>query len=103
MEIVGLALARSPRKRHQDAHERMDDLVMEGMVGEGSLMRQAIIDLTSGRLADNPTMMKEKEFGIISENTKKLLDVKAKLVALSMDTSSIDVLIQKKLAELSTH
>jgi hypothetical protein len=92
-----------PKKaRHQDAQERMDDQ-MEGMVGEGSLMRQAIKDLTSGRVADNPTMMKEKEFGIISENMKKLLDVKAKLVALSMDTSSIDVLIQKKLAELSTH
>jgi hypothetical protein len=92
-----------PKKaRHQDAQERMDDQ-MEGMVGEGSLMRQAIKDLTSGRAADNPTMMKEKEFGIISENMKKLLDVKAKLVALSMDTSSIDVLIQKKLAELSTH
>jgi hypothetical protein len=92
-----------PKKaRHQDAQERMDDL-MEGMVGEGSLMSQAIKDLTSGRAADNPTMMKEKEFGMISENMKKLLDVKAKLVALSMDTSSIDVLIQKKLAELSAH
>ncbi len=80
----------------------MDDL-MEGMVGEGSLRRQAIKDLTSGRVADNPTMMKEKEFGLISKNMKKLLDVKAKLVALSMDTSSVDVLIQKKLAELATH
>ena len=69
----------------------MDDL-MEGMVGEGSLMRQAIKDLTSGRATDNPTMMKEKEFGIISENMKKLLDVKAKLVALSMDTSSVDII-----------
>jgi len=48
-------------------------------------------------------MMKEKEFGLISENMKKLLDVKAQLVALSMDTSSVDILIQKKLAELSTH
>ncbi len=93
---------KSKKARHQDAQERMDDL-MEGMVGEGSLMSQAIKDLTSGRAADNPTMMKEKEFGMISENMKKLLDVKAKLVALSMDTSSIDVLIQKKLAELSSH
>ena len=74
-----------PKKaRHQDAQERMDDQ-MEGMVGEGSLMRQAIKDLTSGRAADNPTMMKEKEFGIISENMKKLLDVKAKLVALNRE------------------
>ena len=81
----------------------MDDL-MEGMVGEGSLMRQAIKGFTSGRVAaDNPTMMKEKEFGMISENTKKLLDVKAKLVALSMDTSDVDVLIQKKLAEPASH
>ena len=48
-------------------------------------------------------MTKENEFGIISENMKKLLDVKAKLVALSMDTSSINALIQKKLAELSAH
>jgi hypothetical protein len=47
--------------------------------------------------------VKEKEFGSISENTKKLLDVKAKLVALSMDTSRVNVLIQKKLAELATH
>jgi len=92
-----------PKKaRHQDAQERMDDL-MEGMVGEGSLMRQAIKDLTSGRAADNPTMMKEKEFGLLSENMKKLLDVKAKLVALNMDTSSVNVLIQKKLTELATH
>ena len=66
-------------------------------------MRQAIKDLTSGHTADNPTMMKEKEFGLISENMKKLLDVKAKLVALSMDTSSVDNLIQKKLDELATH
>ncbi len=73
------------------------------MVGEGSLMRQAIKDLTLGCTADNPTMMKEKEFGLIHENMKKLLDVKAKLVALSMDTSSVNVLIQKKLAELATH
>ena len=81
----------------------MDDL-MEGMVGEGSLMRQATKDLTSGyAAADNPTMMKEKEFGIISENMKKLLDVKAKLVTLSMDTSNINVLIQKKLPELASH
>ena len=80
----------------------MDNL-MEGMVGEGSLMRQAIKDLTLGRAADNPTTMKEKEFGLISKNMKKLLDVKANLVALSMDTSSIDVLIQKKLDELATH
>jgi len=92
-----------PKKaRHQDAQERMDNL-MEGMVGEGSLMRQAIKDLTLGCAADNPTMTKEKEFGIICENMKKLLDVKAKLVALSMDTSSINALIQKKLAELSAH
>ena len=92
-----------PKKaRHQDAQERMDDL-MEGMVGEGSLMRQAIKDLTLGRAADNPTMMKEKEFGLLSENMKKLLDVKAKLVALSMDTSSVNILIQKKLDELATH
>ncbi len=93
-----------PKKaQHQDAQERMDDL-MEGMVGEGSLMRQAIKDLTSGHAAaDNPTTMKEKEFGIISENMKKLLDVKAKLVAFSMDTSDVDVLIQKKLAELALH
>ena len=96
---------KKPKKaRHQDVQdqERMNDL-MEGMVGEGSLMRQAIKDLTLGCAADNPTMTKEKEFGIISENMKKLLDVKAKLVALSMDTSSIDALIQKKLAELSAH
>jgi hypothetical protein len=93
-----------PKKtRHQDTQERMDNL-MEGMVGEGSLMRQAIKDLTSGRAAaDNPTMMKEKEFVMISENMKKLLDVKAKLVALSMGTSNVDVLIQKKLAELASH
>jgi hypothetical protein len=81
----------------------MDDL-MESMVGEGSLMRQAIKDLTSGcAAADNPTMMKEKEFGIISENMKKLLDVKVKLVALSMDTSDTNTLIQKKLADLASH
>ncbi len=48
-------------------------------------------------------MMKEKEFRIISEKMKKLLDVKAKLDALSMDTSVVDVLIQKKLAELALH
>ncbi len=77
---------------------------MEGMVGEGSLMTQAIKDLTSGRAAaDNPTMVKDKEFGIISKNMKNLLDVKAKLVALSMDTSDVNVLIQKKLAELALH
>jgi hypothetical protein len=94
---------KKPKKaRHQDAQERMDNL-MEGMVGEGSLMRQAIKDLTSGCAADNPTMTKEKELGMISKNMKKLLDVKAKLVALSMDTSSINALIQKKLAELSAH
>ena len=93
----------NPKKaRHQDAQERMDNL-MERMVGEGSLMRQAIKDLTLGRAADNPTTMKEKEFGLISENMKKLLDVKAKLVALSIDTSSIDILIQKELDELATH
>jgi hypothetical protein len=46
----------------------MDDL-MEGMVGEGSLMRQAIKDITAGHAADNPTMTKDKEFGIISDNT----------------------------------
>jgi len=92
-----------PKKaRHQDAQERMDDL-MEGMVGEGSLMRQAIKDLTLGRAADNPTMMKEKQFGIISENMKKLLDVKSKLVALSMDTSSVSILFQKKSTELANH
>ena len=95
---------KKPKKaRHQDAQERMDNL-MEGMVGEGSLMRQAIKDLTSGRVAaDTPTMMKEKEFGIISKNIKKLLDVKAKIVALSMDTSNIVTLIQKKLVELASH
>ena len=95
---------KKPKKaRHQDAQERMDNL-MEGMVGEGSLMRQAIKDLTSGcAAADNPTMMKEKEFGIISENMKKLLDVKVKLVALSMDTSDTNTLIQKKLADLASH
>ncbi len=48
-------------------------------------------------------MMKEKEFGIISKNMKKLLVVKAKLVALSMETSDVGVLIQKKLAELASH
>ncbi len=66
-------------------------------------MRQAIKDLTLGCAADNPTMMKEKEFELISKNMKKLLDVKAKLVALSMDTSSVNVLIQKKLAELANN
>jgi hypothetical protein len=92
-----------PKKgRHQDAQERMDSL-MDGMMGEGSLMIEAIKDLIPGRAADNPTTMTEKEFGLLSENMKKLLDVKAKLVALSMDTSSIDVLIQKKLDELATH
>jgi hypothetical protein len=76
-----------PKKaQHQDAQERMNNL-MEGMVGEGSLMRQAIKDLTFGCAADNPAMMKEKEFGMISKNMKKLLDVKAKLVALSMDVN----------------
>ena len=45
-------------------------------------MRQATKDLTSGpAAADNPTMMKEKEFGVISKNMKKLFDVNAKLVA----------------------
>jgi hypothetical protein len=48
-------------------------------------------------------MTKEKEFDIISNKMKELLEVKAKLVALSMDTSDVDVLIQKKLAELASH
>jgi hypothetical protein len=93
----------NPKKaRHQDAQERMDNL-MKGMVEQGSLMRQAIKDLTSGRAADNPTMTKEKEFGIISNNMKKLLEVKAKLIALNMNTSDVDLLIQKKLPELASH
>ena len=80
------------------------DALIEGMVGEGSLMTQAIKDLTLGcALADNPMMMNEKEFGTIPENMKKFLDVKAKLVALSMDTSDVHILIQKKLAELASH
>jgi hypothetical protein len=78
------------------------DSLMEGMAGEGSLMREAIKGLTSGRMADNPTIMKEKEFGIISKNINKLLEVKAKLIALSMDTSDINVLIKKKLDELAS-
>jgi hypothetical protein len=95
---------KKPKKaRHQDAQERMDNL-MEGMVGEGSLMRQAIKDLTSGcAAADNPTMIKEKELGIISKNMKKLLEVKAKLVTLGMDTSNVNILIQKKFSELASH
>jgi hypothetical protein len=76
--------------------------LMEGMAGEGSLMREAIKGLTSGRTADNPTIMKEKEFGIISENMNKLLKVKAKLIALSMDTLDINALIKKKLDELAS-
>jgi hypothetical protein len=66
-------------------------------------MRQAIKDLTVGCLADKPTMTKEKEFGIINDNMKKLLEVKVKLVALSMDTSEVDILIQKKLVEIPSH
>ena len=75
------------------------DCLMEGMAGEGNFMREALKGLTAGRTADNPTMVKEKEFGMISE---KLLEVKAKLVALSMDTSDIDSLIKKKLDELAS-
>ena len=89
------------KPRHQDAQERMDCL-MEGMAGEGNFMREALKGLTAGRTADNPTMVKEKEFGMISENMNKLLEVKAKLVALSMDTSDIDSLIKKKLDELAS-
>jgi hypothetical protein len=66
-------------------------------------MRQAIKDLTAEHAADNPTMTKEKEFGIISNNMQKLLEVKVKLFTLNMDTSDIDVLIQKKLDELTSH
>ena len=89
------------KPRHQDAQERMDCL-MEGMAGEGNFMREALKGLTAGRTADNPTMVKEKEFGMVSENLNKLLEVKAKLVALSMDTSDIDSLIKKKLDELAS-
>ncbi len=89
------------KPRHQDAQKRMDSL-MEGMAGEGNFMREALKCLTAGRTADNPTMVKEKEFGMISENMNKLLEVKAKLVALSMDTSDIDSLIKKKLDELAS-
>jgi hypothetical protein len=93
---------KKPKKaQHQDAQERMDSL-MEGMAGEGSLMREAIKGLTSGQTADNPTIMKEKEFGIISKNMNKLLEVKAKLIALSMDASDINALIKKKLDELAS-
>ncbi len=46
--------------------------------------------------------MKEKEFGIISKNMNKLLEVKAKLNALSMDTLDINALIKKKLDELAS-
>jgi hypothetical protein len=67
------------------------------------IMRQVIKDQTAGRAADEPTMMKEKGFGIISNNMQKLLEVKAKLVALNIDTSDVDALIQKKLAKLTSH
>jgi hypothetical protein len=78
------------------------DSLMEGMAGEGNFMREALKGLTAGRTADNPTMVKEKEFGMISKNMNKLLEVKAKLVTLSMDTSDIDSLIKKKLDELAS-
>jgi hypothetical protein len=79
------------------------DSLMEGMVGEGSLMREAIKGLTLGCMADNPAMVKEKEFGIISKNMNKLFEVKAKLITLSMDTSDINVLIKNKLDELASY
>ena len=77
------------------------DSLMEGMVGEGNFMREALKGLTTGRAADNPKMVKEKEFGMISKNMNKLLEVK-KLVVLSMDTSDNDTLIKKKLDELAS-
>jgi hypothetical protein len=73
------------------------DSLMEGMAGEGSLMREAIKGLTSWRMADNTMIMKEKEFGIISKNMNKPLEAKVKLIALSMDTSDIDALIKKEI------
>jgi hypothetical protein len=99
-----LGKGEKPKKaQHQEAQERMDN-IMEGLVGDGSLMRQAIKDLTLGSMADNPIMTKEKEFDIISNNMKKLLEVKAKLIALSMNTADVNVLIpRKKLAELASH
>ncbi len=69
----------------------------------GSIIREAIKGLTLGCTADNPTMLKEKEFGIISKNMNKLLEVKAKLITLSMDTSDINALIKKKLDELASN
>jgi hypothetical protein len=57
---------KKPKKaQHQDTQERMDNLIEE-MVGEGSLMRQAIKDLTARHADDNPMMTKEKETSLSS-------------------------------------
>ena len=81
------------KRRHVDAQERMDELVV-GMANEAGLMADAIKSIT-GVSAESPGRKKQHQLTSITANIKLLYEEKKMIVDLGMETEDVDEQIRK--------